>query len=590
MTLRTLSAIAGCLLSLTAAADTAAPDAVFADGGRYFGPLRDGVADGHGMVEWTNGDRYVGGFRAGLRDGHGEFIRADGYRVAGEFRAGLADGVAVAQFADGSRYAGEFHAGYPQGLGEYRATSGMVVAGEFRLGDPNGLVRMVTADGDDYVGGMQNWQFEGEGRLEMSDGTVQAGQFVAGELNGKGFVTSEGGSVTGEFVDGLASGLVVFDYPSWGRYRGMARDGQPDGYGVLVEYGGVRRQGLWEGWNVMNLGEVTQPDGSRYRGELEYEAYHGHGELVDAGGSRYLGAFEWDEFVDGEVVEAAPTAWSLAAKTAGWFATRLTEGEGPRATAQRVEAVLYSQPALLEAALAAVQPGDPDHVELYAISFGGDGSQHVFRREVDYATEQLTDLFGARTITLSNSRDALDRLPMATRHSLEASLKTMAERMNPEQDVLMVFLTSHGSRDHELYINQPGMELLNLPASELGRLLDELPVAHRVVVISACYSGGFIPEIGDDRTMVITAARNDRTSFGCSDDAELTEFGRAFLETALPQASGLMDAYTRAQAEVVAREEARAAYEPSEPQVHRAAAVEAQWDRLAVPSALAAVE
>ncbi|HEV7392919.1 MAG TPA: C13 family peptidase [Burkholderiales bacterium] len=60
-----------------------------------------------------------------------------------------------------------------------------------------------------------------------------------------------------------------------------------------------------------------------------------------------------------------------------------------------------------------------------------------------------------------------------------------------------------------------------LSASELGKLLKESGIRHKVVVISACYSGGFIDAVRSDHTLVITAARHDRTSFGCSDENEL---------------------------------------------------------------------
>jgi len=77
------------------------------------------------------------------------------------------------------------------------------------------------------------------------------------------------------------------------------------------------------------------------------------------------------------------------------------------------------------------------------------------------------------------------------------------------------------------------MELPGLSAQRLGELLRDSGIRWKVVLISACYSGGFIDPLADERTLVITASRADRTSFGCADTNELTDFGRAYFKEAL---------------------------------------------------------
>jgi hypothetical protein len=74
--------------------------------------------------------------------------------------------------------------------------------------------------------------------------------------------------------------------------------------------------------------------------------------------------------------------------------------------------------------------------------------------------------------------------------------------------------------------------------------------------VSACYSGGFIKDLHDPHTMVITAARADRTSFGCADENDMTSFGRAFFKDALPQANSFEEAFAKA-ARLVDEEERR---------------------------------
>jgi hypothetical protein len=75
-----------------------------------------------------------------------------------------------------------------------------------------------------------------------------------------------------------------------------------------------------------------------------------------------------------------------------------------------------------------------------------------------------------------------------------------------------------------------------------------------VIIISACYAGGFVEPLRDPQTIVITAAAADRTSFGCSTDRDLTYFGEAFYRDALPAASSLREAFENAKAAIAARE------------------------------------
>ena len=70
----------------------------------------------------------------------------------------------------------------------------------------------------------------------------------------------------------------------------------------------------------------------------------------------------------------------------------------------------------------------------------------------------------------------------------------------------------------------------------------------KVVLISACYSGGFISSVKDDRTLVITAARADRRSFGCDDENEFTQFGRAYFSEALVPGASFQEAFRKSEA------------------------------------------
>ena len=217
--------------------------------------------------------------------------------------------------------------------------------------------------------------------------------------------------------------------------------------------------------------------------------------------------------------------------------------------------------------------------ELYTLTLGGDGKQSVFLREADYVSDLLQERFAAHgRITLVNHRDHLADRPLATSASLGRSVQALAERSGKE-DLTFIYLTSHGSAQHELNLDQPRLQLDDLPASELAALLEPLKDRHKVLVISACYSGGFIPKLQDDKTLIITAARADRVSFGCSEENDFTYFGRALFAEALQQTDDLQRAFKLAQASVAEREKADG-FEPSEPQIWPAKAVLAQWRAL----------
>ncbi len=243
-----------------------------------------------------------------------------------------------------------------------------------------------------------------------------------------------------------------------------------------------------------------------------------------------------------------------------------------------LELGLLAQGRLLDDALANI-PASTPAVELYSLTLGGDGKQSVFLRESDYVANMLASRFGAfGQIRLVNHRDHLGDRPMASRESLRRAAATLAERSGPE-DLIFIYLTSHGTSEHELVLDQPRMELADLPADELAVVLAPLKNRDKIVVISACYSGGFIPALKDERTLIMTASRGDRVSFGCSEEANFTYFGDALFAQALNQTDDLEQAFKRAKATVAEREQADN-FEASEPQMWAPRTVLSHWQLL----------
>ena len=136
--------------------------------------------------------------------------------------------------------------------------------------------------------------------------------------------------------------------------------------------------------------------------------------------------------------------------------------------------------------------------------------------------------------------------------------------MNGESDILFLILTSHGSPDG-LAVNA-GRVIETLQPSNLAEMLERTGVRHKVVVISACYSGVFIPRLADADTLVITAADAQHPSFGCQDKAKWTYFGDAFFNVALRRSNNLKEAFLLARS-LVSKRELRQGFEPSRPQM-----------------------
>ena len=138
--------------------------------------------------------------------------------------------------------------------------------------------------------------------------------------------------------------------------------------------------------------------------------------------------------------------------------------------------------------------------------------------------------------------------------------------MDPTHDILLLYITSHGGEDHDLLVDMEPLPLDTIGATDLGDILRTRPFKWKVVVVNACYSGGFVPPLRGPRTLVLTAARADRSSFGCGSDSDITYFGRAWLVDALNHTPDFIGAFKLARTEI-RQWERRDKLTPSEPQI-----------------------
>jgi len=241
------------------------------------------------------------------------------------------------------------------------------------------------------------------------------------------------------------------------------------------------------------------------------------------------------------------------------------------------EDVLYQQPKLLEAELASLLPRRPGRPNLYLVSVAGYADQDVFLREVNSVDALFAERFGTRgrSVRLMNNRGTVRTSPLATRTSIREALQRVGSIINPEEDVLFLFLTSHGSKDGRLSIQFHPFRFADLTAPELRQMLDDAGIRNRVVVVSSCYSGTFVDALRDDNTLVMTASAKDRNSFGCSNEADFTYFGKAYFDEALRSTDSFSDAFDTALPVIAAREK-KDDYTPSDPQRFAGANIEAK--------------
>lgn len=243
-------------------------------------------------------------------------------------------------------------------------------------------------------------------------------------------------------------------------------------------------------------------------------------------------------------------------------------GAAVAAPAFDAETVLTEQPQRVDDALARLAPQRPGVVDLYFVAFGSYGAEDVFRNEVLYAERLFEQRFGARerTLVLLNHADTVAQRPLATLSNLRRALDGIGARIDRDEDIVVLFVTTHGSEEHELAVELEPLPLNQVTPALLAEAIAHSGIRWRVIVVSACYSGGYLPALSAPEALVVTAARADRTSFGCGTESDLTYFGRAFLVEGLNETGSLTDAFAIAR-ERIARREKDEGKLASEPQI-----------------------
>jgi hypothetical protein len=269
-----------------------------------------------------------------------------------------------------------------------------------------------------------------------------------------------------------------------------------------------------------------------------------------------------------DVLDVIPDVWAPA---------EVEAAEDNHDAQANAETLLFEQPERIDRALATVHGGASPGPRAFFLGFAGVGEQQVFAQEIGLASRVLSERYGmdGRGFSLINDERDLERAPLASVSGLRYALRGLAGRMNIDRDVLFLSISSHGGQDAAIAVSNAQLPLDDLTDEDLARALNDSGIKWRVIIISACYAGAFIDALKDPRTIVIAAAAADRTSFGCSNDRDLTYFGEAFYRDALPEAHSLREAFDKAKSAIAARER-REHVEPSRPQAYFGTELEAK--------------
>ena len=240
-----------------------------------------------------------------------------------------------------------------------------------------------------------------------------------------------------------------------------------------------------------------------------------------------------------------------------WYAAE-PENSEPRSHLALTQDTFEAQQRLFAAQLAGLQPQRPGVIDLYAITFAPYAEESVFKKESAVVADVMQRRFDAngRTLQLLNHNQTTREFAWATPLNLQRAITSVAAKMDRNEDILFLHLTSHGARNGELAASFWPLEVEPVTPEQLKHWLDQAGVRNRVISISACFSGSWVDTLANDNTLVMTAADATHTSYGCGHRSALTFFGRAMYDEQLRnQTLSFEDAHKAARSIIKKREE-----------------------------------
>ncbi|GLH81974.1 hypothetical protein SSBR45G_68830 [Bradyrhizobium sp. SSBR45G] len=262
--------------------------------------------------------------------------------------------------------------------------------------------------------------------------------------------------------------------------------------------------------------------------------------------------------------ESDPSTYNLWA----WVRSRSAAADAAPAPQPAGADIQLAQPLLMEAEAGKLLPERKGAVDVYTVGIAGWADENVFVKELDGGLAALDRAIGLDrgTIRLVNHAATTETTPIANRSNFAAAVHAIAKVMNKDEDVLLIFITSHGDATG-VGLHLAGAVYTHLSPDHIATVLDREGIKNRMIIVSACYSGVFVKRLASSDSVVLTAADENNPSFGCSNEREWTYFGDALFNQNLTAGVSLEDAFDKARVRITEWEK-RDGLSPSNPQGH----------------------
>jgi hypothetical protein len=437
--------------------------------------------------------------------------------------------------------------------------------------DGNKKVRITFPDTRIFIGQLEKGLMSGDGKLVGIDESVYQGQFSKGKRQGLGTLTwKDGSSFEGQFDnDTPKSGTLTA--PLKHTYTGEFKNSVFDGQGEILYENGNYYVGEFKYGQLQGQGILTTPQGDVYSGQFKQNALTGNAEITYSDGSIYVGTTQKWRFhgkgkftnIDGSIKEGLWKNGQLSRDLINQYRAN--------------EKTMYLQSKRLASELTALKTSEKNDREYYFLGLAASAQNTVFYDELNIISNTLIEKNIPRDqqILLANHKPNPTEMPLVTRYSMRQALNTLSKKMQ-DDDFLIIYLSSHGGRNHSLQLSQPEFPVYSVDKNEMVNILNEFDISPNLVIISACFSGGFIEPLSTNNRAVFTASSATTSSFGCSDDTDMTWFGRALFETNIGKMNNL-DAWITGAKDTIQSWEADKELPPSDPQSFISPYMNTQW-------------
>jgi peptidase C13-like protein len=237
--------------------------------------------------------------------------------------------------------------------------------------------------------------------------------------------------------------------------------------------------------------------------------------------------------------------------------------EGGALSRGEIAQIQKAQSSLLQREFAGLAASHRGETEIYTLAIAG-WADNVFIKELDGGSAAIASVLPIKgTVRLINHRKTVNTVPLANFQNFRQAVHAIGSIMDKDNDVLILLMTSHGDRTG-FALQLPG-SITELTPRQVAAALDGEGIKNRVVIVSACYSGIFVPPLANDNTIVMTAADAHHSSFGCAPERDWTYFGDAFFRQSLRPGVDFENAFDHARV-LIHRWEMRDGAVPSNPQ------------------------